>query len=239
MHNCATRGFWLAASVLTAILTAELIARANVASSQADRTTSQTRQFTGQVLSASSASVVSRAPANPGHPVAGATIYLVPVTAIDVTTPMTASAIYAPPYPAEAYDEPLEDAIRLRGGEIPAGHDGRARQLRQSPTCPTGKFFVHVTPGPKDAEHLPGGDQSRRSYPAEELRGQSMTIKVSSSPSASARYTGSSSLPVLPQGQAALAADRAQAGMDRARSSGADAGFLEAPGLLQRARVVP
>ena len=58
---------------------------------------------------------------------------------------------------------------------------------------PDGKFFVHVTPGPKDTEHLPGGDQSRRSYSAEQLRGQSMTIKVSSSPSAAARYAGSSS----------------------------------------------
>ena len=57
---------------------------------------------------------------------------------------------------------------------------------------PDGKFFVHVTPGPNDTEHLPGGDRSRRSYSAEQLRGQSMTIKVSSSPSAAARFTGSS-----------------------------------------------
>ena len=131
MPNRATRGFWLAASVLTAILTAELIARANVASSQADRTTTQTRPFTGQVLSASGALVVGGAPANPGHPVAGATIHLVPITAIDVTTPMTASAIYAPPYPAEAYDEPLEDAIRLQGATFP-----------QSTTDAQGNFVI-------------------------------------------------------------------------------------------------
>jgi hypothetical protein len=48
---------------------------------------------------------------------------------------------------------------------------------------PNGRFFIHVTPGLNDTEHLPGGDQSRRSYSAEQLRGQSMTIKVSSSPS--------------------------------------------------------
>ena len=176
---------------------AELMARATAATSQADRTTSQTRQFTGQVLSASGASVVGRAAADPGHPVAGATIHLVPVTAIDVTTPMTASAIYAPPYPAEAYDEPLEDAIRLRGAAFPQSTTD-ARGNFTIADVPDGRFFVHVTPGPKDTEHLPGGDQSRRSYSAEQLRGQSMTIKVSSSPSAAARFTGSSDLPRLP-----------------------------------------
>src|SRR5688572_29635003 len=119
MQTRATRIFWLAASALTAILMAELIARANVAGIQVNRTTSQTRQFTGQVVSASSASVAGRTAADAGHPVAGATIHLVPVTAIDVTTPMTASAIYAPPYPAEAYDEPLEDAIRRQGANFP------------------------------------------------------------------------------------------------------------------------
>ncbi|OFW06139.1 MAG: hypothetical protein A3I61_18350 [Acidobacteria bacterium RIFCSPLOWO2_02_FULL_68_18] len=143
------------------------------------------------MLSASSAPVVGGAPANPGHPVAGAMVHLVPVTAIDVTTRMTASAIYAPPYPAEAYDEPLEDAIRLRGAGFPhATTDARGSFVMSH--VPDGRFFVHVTPGATDTEHLPGGDQSRRSRPAEELRGRSMTIKVSSSPSAAARYAGSS-----------------------------------------------
>ncbi len=105
---------------------------------------------------------------------------------------MTASAIYAPPYPAEAYDEPLEDAIRLQGAKFPQSTTD-ARGNFTIADVPDGRFFVHVTPGPKDAEHLPGGDQSRRSFTAAELRGQSMTIKVSSSPSASARFAGSSS----------------------------------------------
>jgi hypothetical protein len=104
---------------------------------------------------------------------------------------MTASAIYAPPYPAEAYDEPLEDAIRLRGREFPQSTtDNRGNFVIEN--VPDGKFFIHVTPGARDAEHLPGGDQSRRSYPAEQLRGRSMTIKVSSNPSAAAQYAGSS-----------------------------------------------
>ncbi|OFW22997.1 MAG: hypothetical protein A3H97_21210 [Acidobacteria bacterium RIFCSPLOWO2_02_FULL_65_29] len=189
-QNTATRRFWLAASLLTVILMA-LMLRATAASNQADQATSQRGQFTGQVLSASGAVVVGGTAANPGHPVAGATIHLVPVTAIDVTTRMTASAIYAPPYPAEAYDEPLEDAIRLRGAEFPQSTtDARGNFVVAN--IPDGRFFIHVTPGPKDTEHLPGGDQSRGSYSAEQLRGRSMTIKVSSSPSAAARYAGSS-----------------------------------------------
>jgi hypothetical protein len=123
--------------------------------------------------------------------VVGATIHLVPVTAIDVKTPMTASSIYAPPYPAEAYDEPLEDAIRLRGTEFPqATTDTRGNFIVSN--VPDGKFFIHVTPDAKDIEHLPGGDLSRRSYTAEQLRVRSMTIKVSTRPSATARFVGSS-----------------------------------------------
>ena len=82
--------------------------------------------------------------ANPAHPVAGATVHLVPVDAIDTTTKMTASAIYAAPYPAEAYDEPLEDAIRSKGTGFPhATTDARGNFAIA--TVPNGKFFVHVT----------------------------------------------------------------------------------------------
>jgi hypothetical protein len=151
----------------------------------------QAGQFQGQVVSASGAAAVGGPASNPGHPVAGATIHLVPVVAIDTTTPITASAIYAAPYPAEAIDEPLEDAIRLRGAGFPRATTDAQGHFRIT-TVPAGKYFVHVTPDPKDAEHLPGGDRSRQSYTAEQLRGQSMTIKVSGHPSAAARYTGSS-----------------------------------------------
>jgi hypothetical protein len=136
--------------------------------------------FNGRVVSAS------------GAPVAGATVYLVPTTAMDLNTRLTASSIYAPPYPAEAYDEPLEDAIRLRGSSFPqAKTDAQGNFVISN--VPAGKFFIHATPGANDKEHLPGGDLSRRSYSLDQLRGRSMTIKVSSSPSAAARYVGSSS----------------------------------------------
>jgi hypothetical protein len=180
------RRFWLAASLLTFGLIVGIL-RAAPAANQSDRAR-QANQFVGRVLSASG----SDASTSPGHPVAGATVHLVPVTAIDLVTRMTASAIYAPPYPAEAYDEPLEDAIRSRGATFPQSTtDARGDFVIAS--VPDGRFFIHVTPGPGDAEHLPGGDRSRQSYAAGQLRGQAMTINVSSSPSASARFAGSSS----------------------------------------------
>ena len=182
-----TRCFWLAVSLLTVML-AGVILRATAPPTA--QVAIQASQFTGRVLSASSAAGAGAA-ANPGHAVTGATIHLVPVTALDVTSRMTASAIYAAPYPAEAYDEPLEDAIRSRGGTFPRATTDAQGNFAVA-NVPDGRFFIHVTPGANDTEHLPGGDQSRRSYSAEELRGRALTIKLSSSPSATARYTGSS-----------------------------------------------
>src|SRR5262245_34783828 len=187
-----TRPFWLAASLLSLLLVGQVMLRATAVPRGSVQEATGTGRFTGRVVSASGAVVVGGAATNPGHPVAGATIHLVPVTAIDVSTPMTASAIYAAPYPAEAYDEPLEDTIRLKGSGFPhATTDARGNFVISN--VPEGRFFVHVTPDAKDTEHLPGGDQSRQSVSAEQLRGKSMTIKLSSSPSAAARYTGSSS----------------------------------------------
>ena len=164
------RHFWLTATLLTVMLAAMTIRAA--AGSQAARATSQRGQFAGQVLSASGAMVVGGPAASPGHPVAGATVHLVPVTAMDVATRMTASAIYAAPYPAEAYDEPLEDAIRLRGAQFPQSTtDARGNFVIAD--VPDGEFFVHVTLATSDVEHLPAGDRSRRSYSAAALRGQS------------------------------------------------------------------
>jgi hypothetical protein len=166
-----TKRFWVAASLLAAVLMGQVMLRAAAAA--------QGGRFSGQVVGAS------------GAVVAGATVHLVPVTAIDVTTRMTASAIYAPPYTAEVYDEPLEDAIRQGGASFPRATTDARGQFALS-VVPDGRFFVHVTPAANDTEHLPGGGQSRRSVPADQLRRQSMTIELSSSPSAAARYTGSS-----------------------------------------------
>jgi len=173
------RRVWFALFMLISAAAALLIVRGTAATSPTQQATVLGREFKGQVA------------ANGGRPVVGATIHLVPVTAIDVNSPMTASSIYAPPYPAENYDEPLEDTIRLRGSGFPqAKTNDRGNFVIAN--APDGRFFVHVTPHPNDKEHLPGGDVSRRSYSAEQLRGRSMTINVSSSPSAAARAVGSS-----------------------------------------------
>ena len=164
--------FSLAVSLLTVLVITGLMLTTTAATNQAD-------EFTGQVVSAAGTLVV------------GATVHLVPVTAIDITTQMTASAIYAPPYPAEVYDEPLEDAIRLQGTEfLQSTTDSQGNFV--VPNVPDGTFFLHVTPDAEDMEHLPGGDQSRQSYAAAQLRGDSMTITISSSPSPAAHAVGSS-----------------------------------------------
>jgi hypothetical protein len=191
-HDRAGRRFWEATFVVASLLATLFMIRSALATSPAQQASSQTRQFRGQVLSGSGASVVGGPSTNRGQPVAGATVHLVPVTAMDLTSRMTASSIYAAPYPAEAYDEPLEDTIRLKGKDFPqATTDAQGNFV--IPNVPDGKFFVHVTPAARDTEHLPGGDQSRRSVIADALRGRSMTIELSSSPSPAARYTGSSS----------------------------------------------
>jgi hypothetical protein len=163
-----------AAWILTTLFVAGLILRATPPGQAG-----QGSSFSGQVTSPSGAAVT------------GAMVHLVPVTAMDTTTRMTASAIYAAPFPAEAYDEPLEDAIRLQGASFPQTTTD-ARGNFSIADVPNGKFFVHVTPAARDTQHLPGGDQSRRSFLADVLRGRSMAIKVSSNPSANARYVGSS-----------------------------------------------
>jgi hypothetical protein len=148
-------------------------------------------EFRGRVVSETGDRDTRARDKDAGRPVVGATVHLVPVTAMDMTSRITASAIYQPPFAAEAYDEPLEDAIRLRGQAFPrAKTDGEGRFVIEE--VPDGQFFVHVTPDPKDGEHLPGGDLSRRSYSAAQLRDRSVTIMVSTQPSQNAHSVGSS-----------------------------------------------
>jgi hypothetical protein len=148
-------------------------------------------EFRGRVVSPSAAQVDGRRQEDASRPVRGATVHLVPVTAIDITSRITASAIYQAPFPAEAFDEPLEDAIRLHGSRFPQTKtDEQGRFAVEQ--VPEGQYFIHVTPDSNDGEHLPGGDVSRRSYAAAQLRGRSMTITLSTKPSPQARTVGSS-----------------------------------------------
>ncbi|MDA1369534.1 MAG: hypothetical protein O2971_02065 [Proteobacteria bacterium] len=160
-------------------------------SSPGNALTGTASSLSGQVLSATGASLVGGDDTLSGHAVADATVFLVPTSAIDITSKMTASAIYQSPYPAEAYDEPLEDSIRLKGNEFPQAITDSAGRFTID-NVPDGRFFVHVTPAANDTEHLPGGDKSRQAYSTQELLGERMTIEISSSPSPAARAVGSS-----------------------------------------------
>lgn len=105
-------------------------------------------------------------------------------------TPITAGDVWNEPYLADAYDEPLEDTIRLHGKDFSQGKTDSNGRFAISGIA-DGKFYVHITPGQDDSYHLPGGDKSRESYTAEELRNGTMTIAVSSRPPADAGYVGS------------------------------------------------
>ena len=182
--HSTSRCFVFAACVLSALLTTRLILVATAAPPEAD-------EFRGRVVSPTGPRTAGGKDDEAARAVAGATVHLVPVAAMDLRSPITASAIYKAPYPAEAHDEPLEDAIRQHGMRFPqAKTDSDGKFVIER--VPDGQFYVHVTPDLKDAEHLPGGDQSRRSYSATQLRGRSMTITLSTTPSTKAVSVGSS-----------------------------------------------
>ncbi len=126
-----------------------------------------------------------------GTALSGATVYLVPTSAVD-TTQITASGVFTAPYPAEAYDEPLEDAVAASGASFPQALTGASGSFSIG-TIPDGSYFVYVAPPVGDTEHLPGGDKCRNAYDASQLKGATLAIKVSSSPSPAATYVGMSS----------------------------------------------
>src|SRR5687768_7549838 len=104
--------FVLAASVLAAVLVTGIMLAAAGAPPDGD-------EFRGSVVSPAGTQQRTGTTTATPRPVVGATVHLVPVNAIDVTSQITASSIYKPPFPAEAYDEPLEDTIRLHGDRFP------------------------------------------------------------------------------------------------------------------------
>ena len=188
----------------------------------------------GRVVSASGATVVGGPSTDSGHPVAGARVHLIPVTAIDTTSRMTASSIYAAPFPAEAFDEPLEDTIRLRGDGFPQATTDAQGNFSIA-HVPDGKFFVHVTPGQADAEHLPGGSLSRRQCSRRAAARPGADDRAVEPPVRCRQVHRKLCLPDVPQGSAALGADRSQAGMDRAGRARAPAGLFATPGVRHAA----
>ena len=222
--------FCLAVSLLTMVaITGLMLAGQNAAPSPAGG-------FAGRLVSASGALVVGGEAANPGHPVPGATIHLVPVTAMDTTTEMRASDIYAPPYPAEAYDEPLEDAIRLRGTT--------SRNPRRTPRA-TSSSRMYLMAGSSSMSRRPTGHRTPTRWGPEqrELFSRAVARSVDDDPGFEQSLAGCPGprqfdLSVMPPGPGTLATNRAQARMDRTGRSRADAGLFETPAVLRRAGVV-
>jgi hypothetical protein len=122
-----------------------------------------------------------------GVPVADATVFAVPASAIDTTTPMTATSIREGA--SDGVDEPLEDAIDRDGKQFPrARTDDEGRFSLRTPA--TTAYFVYVTPASED-EVLPGGSLARKAQPARELAAAPLKIRLSSRPPREATVIGS------------------------------------------------
>jgi len=122
-----------------------------------------------------------------GVPVADATVFAVPASAIDTTTPMTASSIREGA--TDGVDEPLEDAIDRNGRRFPSartGDDGRFALRAPAASA----YFVYVAPATED-EVLPGGSLARKARPARELAAAPLKIRLSSRPPREATVIGS------------------------------------------------
>jgi hypothetical protein len=87
-------------------------------------------------------------------------------------------------------DEPLEDVIDARGAELESAElDPRGRY--RFTTLGDGDSFVVFVPASDDADHLPSMDGTRLPRSAQALRGGRLDLRVSCTPSADARYVGS------------------------------------------------
>jgi len=139
-----------------------------------------------------------------GAAVAGATVYAIPTADVAVISTQTITLDGATGnYTADAknVDEPLEDLIN--GHYTPAGGgvstytsavtdaDGKA-VLAGLPKGSSDAFFIYVEPAVADTEHLPGGSLCRTAVSGASLSGNVTNVKLSTKPTGSATYVGSS-----------------------------------------------
>ena len=122
-----------------------------------------------------------------GGPLAGAKIYLIPASQIDMT-PITGADVLDGT--SEDYDEPLEDAIARNGASYQSATTDANGQYTLS-NVTAGDYFFYVAPAATDTTHLPGGDQCRIAQSSTNFLGTTVNVTVSSKPPADATYVGS------------------------------------------------
>jgi hypothetical protein len=126
------------------------------------------------------------------EPVAGATVYLVPTTAIPTDPIVLSTAADAMDgIRASALDEPLEDTIALQGDTLVKAVTD-ANGVYRIANVPAGSYYVTVVPAIADVTHLPGGTWCRRAQGQAALAGKQLNIEVSTRPSPSAEFVGPS-----------------------------------------------
>ena len=138
-----------------------------------------------------------------GIAIAGATVYAIPAADVaDIATqPITLGTDGNYTAAAKLVDEPLEDLIN--GNYTPAGSG--VATYKSGVTDAAGKatltglaiggtdmFFIYVKTAGTDTTHLPGGSLCRTAVSGASLDNKVTTVKVSTRPSDSATYIGSS-----------------------------------------------
>ncbi|HLX61742.1 MAG TPA: hypothetical protein VKX17_10715 [Planctomycetota bacterium] len=126
-------------------------------------------------------------------PIAGATVYAIPASLVDVTSPITPATITSGQ--AEAYDEPLEDIINnpITVKTLAKGVTNTKGQFSIKGIDQTASYFFFAVPAATDTNHLPGGDLSRaaitlRAPKAKRTAG--LTIHLTWAASSTATYIG-------------------------------------------------
>ena len=124
-----------------------------------------------------------------GDAVVGATVYLIPATAV-VRTAFNAAEVLAGNF--NTSDEPLEDLVDAAGpGTYRNAVTGANGSWGISVPLPlTGDYFLYVRPGAGDTVHVDGGSLCRTAISAESLAGSSRRIVLSGSPPVGATFVG-------------------------------------------------
>lgn len=137
-----------------------------------------------------------------GATIPGATVYAIPASDVAALAKqpitLTSGAFTAD---AQKVDEPLEDLIN--GNYTPAGGGvatykravadaaGKA-VITDLPAGTTDKYFIYVKPASTDTAHFPGGSLTRAALAGSALVSKETAVKVSTMPTAAAKYIGSS-----------------------------------------------